>query len=183
MSRDNRYALILAGGRGTRFWPRSRKQTPKQVLPFLSGRSLIQETADRLSPEIPPERTWILTNEHLRAEIIRQLPEVPRRQVLAEPAQRNTAPCIGLAAQILASLDPDATLGVFPADHLISKPGRFRRLTRAAYLGAERGALMVMGIEPRWPETGYGYVEFPAGVKPGSLQPVPVKRFCEKPNL
>ena len=183
MSKQNWYALILAGGRGTRFWPRSRKQTPKQMLRFLSDRSLIQETVDRLSTEIPHERIWILTNEHLRAEMIRQLPEIPRKQVLAEPAQRNTAPCIGLAAQILERLDPDAVLGVFPADHLISKPARYRRLLRAAYRGAEQGSLMVMGIEPLWPETGYGYIEFPNGVQPGSLKPVPVKRVREKPDL
>ena len=183
MSRSNRYALILAGGRGTRFWPRSRRNTPKQMLPFLSDRTLIQETVDRLRPEIPPERTWILTNEHLRREMIRQLPEIPRRQVLAEPAQRNTAPCIGLAAQVLYEMDPDAVLGVFPADHLIGKPARYRRLLRAAYKGAARGSLMVLGIQPRWPETGYGYVEFPPGVEPGGRQPVKVKRFREKPDL
>ena len=183
MAKRNQHGLILAGGRGTRFWPRSRKSRPKQLLSLLGERSLIQETVDRLRPVIPPERIWILTGEHLRRQIIGQLPEVPRRQVLAEPAPRNTAPCIGLAAQVVRDEDPDAVLGVFPADQLIGKPGRFRRMLRGAYRGAEKGHLMVMGIQPRWPETGYGYVEFPAGVQPGGLKPAPVVRFREKPDL
>src|SRR5215475_6963402 len=99
------YGLILAGGRGTRFWPRSRKRSAKQVLNVVGERSLIQATVERLAPVIPPEHLWILTNEHLRDIIIKQLPEIPRKQVLAEPAQRNTAPAIGLAAQILQSVD------------------------------------------------------------------------------
>src|ERR1039457_699161 len=106
MSRaSNCYALILAGGRGTRFWPRSRRSHAKQVLRFGGDRSLIQQTVDRLKPILPPERIWILTNDDLRAEIVRQFPEVPRAQILAEPAQRNTAPAIGLAAHILQSID------------------------------------------------------------------------------
>jgi len=182
MSTDNRHALILAGGRGTRFWPRSRKDSPKQLLRFLGDRSLIQETYDRLRAEIPPERIWVLTSERLRPAILRQLPDVPRRQILAEPAQRNTAPCIGLAAQLLMRIDPDAVLGIFPADHLISRPARFQRILRAAYRGAERGSLMVIGIQPRWPETGFGYVEFPSGFRPGALTPIAVRRFREKPD-
>src|SRR5579872_6387418 len=99
------YGLILAGGRGTRFWPRSRKCSAKQVLNVVGERSLIQATVDRLAPVIPPERIWVLTNDPLRAEIIRQLPDVPKRQILAEPLQRNTAPAIGLAAHILHNHD------------------------------------------------------------------------------
>src|SRR4029079_16875294 len=113
------YGLILAGGRGTRFWPRSRKRSAKQVLNVVGDRSLIQATVERLAPVIPPERLWILTNDHLRDTIMRQLPQIPRKQVLAEPAQRNTAPAIGLAAQILHSVDKDAVMGVFPSDHVV----------------------------------------------------------------
>src|SRR5438270_1770820 len=105
---SNYYGLILAGGRGTRFWPRSRRSHAKQVLRFMGDRSLIQQTVDRLGPVLPPERIWILTNDQLQDEIIRQLPEVPRRQILAEPVQRNTAPAIGLMACILQSIDPDS---------------------------------------------------------------------------
>src|SRR5579863_4764725 len=113
------YGLILAGGRGTRFWPRSRKRSAKQVLNVIGDRSLIQATVDRLAPIIPPERMWVLTNHYLRDAIVKQLPEIPRRQVLAEPMQRNTAPAIGLAAHILRSQDPKAIMGVFPSDHVI----------------------------------------------------------------
>src|SRR5215471_8648446 len=119
------YGLILAGGRGTRFWPRSRKRSAKQVLNVVGERTLIQATVERLSSIIPPERLWILTNDHLRQIIIRQLPEIPRHQVLAEPMQRNTAPAIGLAAHILQSLDRDSVMGVFPSDHVILKPRRY----------------------------------------------------------
>src|SRR2546423_14075869 len=177
-----RYGLILAGGRGTRFWPRSRRSHAKQVLSFLGERSLIQQTVDRLKPVLPPERIWILTNDHLRDEIIRQLPEVPKRQILAEPAQRNTAPAIGLAAQILHGLDPESIMGVFPADHVIGKPREYVRLLKAAFNTARAGKIVVLGIQPRWPETGYGYIEFPKGVKPGESVALPVKRFREQPN-
>lgn len=179
---SHHYGLILAGGRGTRFWPRSRKGSAKQVLNVVGERSLIQSTVDRLAPVIPPERLWVLTNDHLRDAIVRQLPEIPKRQILAEPAQRNTAPAIGLAAHILQSQDPDAVMGVFPADHVIGKEAAYRAVIRAALKGASAGRLMVVGIEPRWAETGYGYVEFPAGVRAGGKEALAVQRFHEKPD-
>ncbi|HLK70097.1 MAG TPA: mannose-1-phosphate guanylyltransferase [Bryobacteraceae bacterium] len=178
------YGLILAGGRGTRFWPRSRKRSAKQVLNVLGDRTLIQATVDRLSPVIPPERLWILTNEHLRDIIIKQLPEIPRKQILSEPEQRNTAPAIGLAAHILRSVDPEAVMGVFPSDHVVNKPGSYREVISAALHAAAERKLMVVGIQPRWPETGYGYIEFPSGTEPGvPAGPVAVKHFHEKPKL
>ena len=140
---QHHYGLILAGGRGTRFWPRSRRRSSKQVLNVMGERSLIQSTVDRLTPLIPSERLWVLTNDHLRDIIIKQLPEVPRHQILAEPMQRNTAPAIGLAAQILHSLDPGAVMGVFPADQVIAKPAVFRSVLRAGLKGAAAGHLMV----------------------------------------
>lgn len=176
------YGLILAGGRGTRFWPRSRRASAKQVLTFFGNRSLIQQTVDRLAPVIPPERIWVLTNHHLRDAIVKQLPEVPARQILAEPAQRNTAPAIGLAAHILASIDSEAVMGVFPADHVIAKPREYRRLLKPAIKSAREGNIVVLGIQPRWAETGYGYIEFPRGVEAGSPAPSRVKRFREKPD-
>ncbi|MES1260362.1 MAG: sugar phosphate nucleotidyltransferase [Acidobacteriota bacterium] len=183
MAKENHYGLILAGGRGTRFWPRSRKRQAKQVLNVAGETTLIQATVDRLRGLIPPERIWILTNDFVRDEIVRQLPEVPRNQIIAEPAQRNTAPAIGLAAHILHSLDPKAVFGVFPSDHMIGKPRRFLSLLRPAFKAAERGGIAVLGIAPRWPETGYGYIEFPQGTAAGALTTVPVLKFREKPEL
>src|SRR5580700_7619320 len=122
------YGLILAGGRGTRFWPRSRRANAKQVLKFFGDRSLIQQTVDRLRPVLPPDRIWILTNDHLRAEIVQQLPEVTKKQILDEPAQRNTAPAIGLAAHILQSIDPEAVMRFCPADHVIGRTRDYLRL-------------------------------------------------------
>ena len=195
---SHHYALILAGGRGTRFWPRSRKRFAKQVLNVIGDRSLIQTTVDRLVPLVPPDRIWVLTNDHLRDVIVRQLPEIPRRQILAEPAQRNTAPAIGLAAHILHSLDPDALMGVFPADHVVVNPPVWRAVLKSAWKGAAAGHLMVVGIRPRWPETGYGYIEFAGGADDrlsssanpapretggSASRPVPVKKFHEKPGL
>jgi mannose-1-phosphate guanylyltransferase len=174
------YGLILAGGRGTRFWPRSRKRSAKQVLNVVGERTLIQATVDRLAPVIPPERMWVLTNEYLRDAIIRQLPEIPKHQVLAEPMQRNTAPAIGLAAHILKSQDPDAVMGVFPSDHVIAKEPQYRAVIKAALKGAAAGNLMVVGIQPRWAETGYGYIEFPKGLTAGK-DAVAVRHFHEKP--
>jgi len=177
------YGLILAGGRGTRFWPRSRKRSAKQVLNVVGERSLIQSTVDRLAPVIPPQRIWILTNEHLRQTIVEQLPEVPKEQVLAEPVQRNTAPAIGLAAQIFHSIDPAAVMGVFPSDHVIGKEPAYRKVILAALRNAAGGKLMVVGIQPRWPETGYGYIEFPRGSQAGAAAALPVRKFHEKPEL
>ena len=175
------YALILAGGRGTRFWPRSRRRSAKQVLNVVGSRSLIQNTVNRLRPLIPPARMFVLTNEYLRDEIVRQLPDIPAPQILAEPAQRNTAPAIGLAAHILESIDADAVMGVFPADQIITKEGRYRQLVRSAFRYAQRGQMVVLGILPRWAETGYGYIEFPRGTQPGP-QAVAIRRFQEKPD-
>jgi mannose-1-phosphate guanylyltransferase len=181
MASPHHYGLILAGGRGTRFWPRSRRRFAKQVLNVVGSRSLIQNTVARLAPVIAPERLWVLTNDYVRDEIVRQLPEVPAAQILAEPEPRNTAPAIGLAAHILASLDPDAVMGVFHSDHIIAREGRYRQFVRSAFRWAERGRIVVLGIPPRWPETGYGYIEFPRGTQPGRT-PVPIRRFREKPD-
>src|ERR1035437_8913756 len=169
------YGLILAGGRGTRFWPRSRRANAKQILKFFGDRSLIQQTVDRLRPVLPPERIWILTNDRLRAEIVKQLPEVPKKQILAEPAQRNTDPAIGLAAHILQSIDPEAVMGVFPADHVIGKPRDYVKVIRPAFKAAKEGKIVVLGIEPRWAETGYGYIEM-------AKAQGPVTSFREKPD-
>jgi mannose-1-phosphate guanylyltransferase len=179
---NHRYGLIMAGGRGTRFWPRSRKRNSKQVLRFFGDRTLIQQTVDRLSPVIPAEHLWVITNDALQDEIRTQLPEIPKEQIIAEPAQRNTAPCIALAAQLFCEMDPEAIMGVFPADHLISKDAKFRVFVKAAFRAAESAEVVLLGIQPRWPETGYGYVEFPRNTLPGKTDAQPVASFREKPD-
>lgn len=182
---DNHYhALILAGGRGTRFWPKSRKARAKQVQEFFGQGTMIQQTVARLKQVIPLERIWVLTNPLLRDEIIRQMPGIPKRQILAEPAQRNTAPAIALAAHILQSMDRDAVMGIFPADHYIENETAFMKTVRAAYATAAQGRMTLIGILPRWPETGYGYIEFePGAMNPGSVVSANVVGFREKPAL
>lgn len=185
MPRANYYGLILAGGRGTRFWPRSRKRHAKQVLNVSGERTMIQSTVDRLAPLIPPARIWILTNDFLRDEIVRQLPEVPQAQIIAEPAPRNTAPAIALAAHILHSVDPKAVFGVFPSDHVIGLPKQYLRSLKPAFKAAEKGKIATLGIKPRWPDTGYGYIEFRKTQlrKGAGGEALPVASFREKPDL
>jgi mannose-1-phosphate guanylyltransferase len=132
---------------------------------------------------VPPENVWILTNDYVRGEIVKQLPEVPKKQIIAEPAQRNTAPAIGLAAHILHSIDKDAVFGVFPSDHVIGDPKGYVKALKPAFKAASAGKIALLGIQPRWPETGYGYVEFPKGTEAGTNGVVEVSRFREKPDL
>ncbi len=181
MAKANYYGLILAGGSGTRFWPRSRMRHPKQVMSVAGERTLIQTTVDRLAPVIPPERIWILTNDFVRDEIVRQLPEVPASQIIAEPAKRNTAPAIALAAHILKSIDPKAVFGVFPSDHVVGLPKRYLRYVAPAFKAAERGKIGVLGIKPRWPDTAYGYIQFPKDTV-AAFKAAEVASFHEKPD-
>jgi len=177
------YAVILAGGRGTRFWPRSRRSYPKQLMNLWGQESLLQQTVERFTPLIPSENVWVFTNEYLAKAVSRQLPAVPRNQIIAEPVQRNTAPCTGLAAELISRKDPEAVLGVFPSDQAILKPKVFLKVVRLAASHARRGEIVVLGIRPRWPETGYGYMEFTQAPALTPLQALPVKRFREKPTL
>ncbi len=180
-AKANFYPVILAGGRGTRFWPLSRKRRAKQMLALNSARTMLQETVERLRPMALDKRFWVITNDDLRQGIARQVPKLDRRQIIAEPVGRNTAPAIGLAAFILLRSDPDAVIGMFPADHVITSPARFHKNLRTAVrLAVEDGYIVVLGIRPTRPETGYGYIE--VGEKlPGDIRRV--RRFTEKPNL
>ena len=176
----NFYPVILAGGRGTRFWPLSRKRRAKQVLALDGDRTMIQQTVARLLPLAPAANLWVITNAELRPAIRRQLPRIKTQQVLAEPVGRNTAPAIGLAAFILLRRNPDAVVGMFPADHVISEQKKFRKvIEQAAGLAAQGDNMVVMGIRPTRPETGYGYIDAGGSAGHGVLR---VRRFTEKPN-
>jgi mannose-1-phosphate guanylyltransferase len=176
----NFYPVILAGGRGTRFWPLSRKRRAKQLLPLNSTKSMIQETVERLNPLAVSDKFWIITNRDLRDPILQQLPALSAAQVLAEPVGRNTAPAIGLAAFILERTNPSAVIGMFPSDHVIFDEPQFRANVQAAATIASAGPnIVVMGIKPTRAETGYGYIEVaPEGRENG----LPVSRFVEKPQ-
>ena len=180
------YPVILAGGRGTRFWPLSRKRRAKQLLALDGKQTMIQQTVARLAPMTAPSRFWIITNDDLRPAILRQLPKLPPKQIVAEPAGRNTAPAIGLAAFLLLRHDPDAVLGLFPSDHVVADAAKYRAtLDRAIEIAAAGENIVVLGIRPTRPETGYGYIEAgapeaPASGNSGSLR---VRRFTEKPDL
>jgi mannose-1-phosphate guanylyltransferase len=178
-------AVLLAGGRGTRFWPRSRTRTPKQLLNIVGRDTMLRATADRLHPLLSPRDLWVVTNDEQAAAVRRELPRLPAAHVLAEPVGRNTAAAIGLAAIHLARAHGDALMAVLPSDHYISDAPRYRRLVRAALsLARTPGNLVVMGIPPTRPETGFGYIE--RGSRAGSgrgFGVYEVRRFTEKPAL
>src|SRR5262245_11778014 len=180
------HAMIMAGGGGTRFWPRSRQVRPKQFLAFSGERTLLQGTVDRISAQVPPERTWVLTSAQHRAEAAEQLRGiVPPEQVVGEPCGRDTAACVGLGAALVARIDPGATIMVMPADHLIEPEQEFRRAAHAAEQLATDfpDTLLTFGIRPTFPATGYGYIR--RGEHAGTRQQVPASRvieFKEKPD-
>jgi mannose-1-phosphate guanylyltransferase len=174
------HPVILAGGRGTRFWPLSRRRRAKQLLALDGKQTMIQQTVSRLLPLAPAGRFWIITNDHLRGEILRQVPRLRKQQVLAEPVGRNTAPAIGLAAFMLLNTDPDAVLGLFPSDHVIGDEKRYRSILKNAVEIAAAGEnIVVLGIRPTRAETGYGYIEAGSPFQGDALR---VRRFTEKPD-
>jgi mannose-1-phosphate guanylyltransferase len=173
--------VILAGGSGTRFWPRSRRAHAKQVLALDGERSMIQQTVERLKPLAGLEKTWIITNEYLAREIADQLPGLPAAQIVQEPVARNTAPACGLAAFLIERENPNAVLGVFPSDHVIADEPRFLKALQKGIAAAAAGEnIVVLGIEPFRAETGYGYIETGDLTKDDSA--LHVRRFIEKPN-
>jgi mannose-1-phosphate guanylyltransferase len=176
--------VILAGGSGTRFWPRSREARAKQVLALDGERTMIQKTLDRLKPLAAPADVWVITNHLLYETIAQQLPEVPRENILSEPEPRNTAPACALAAFLLERKTPETVIGIFPSDHVINDNARFAEVIRAGIALASTGEkIVVLGVPPTRPETGYGYVEQGEVVSEGSVPVRRVKRFTEKPDL
>lgn len=177
---SNFYPVILAGGRGTRFWPLSRKKRAKQLLALDGKQTMLQQTVSRLLALAPAKKFWIITNEDLRPAILRQLTKLKKTQVLAEPVGRNTAPAIGLAAFLLLREDPNAVIGMFPSDHVIADEKRYREtLERGTEIAASGPNIVVLGVRPNRAETGYGYIEAGALYQGEALR---VRRFTEKPN-
>lgn len=177
------HAVIMAGGSGTRFWPQSRQQTPKQLLRLAGDRTMIQQTVDRCRAWVPRENVWIVTNHLQLPRTTAQLPEVPARNILAEPAARNTAPCVGLAAIQVLREDPEGIMFVMPADHVIRPESAFADAARQAVEIVQRDPqqLVLFGVTPTFPATGYGYIERGRMLSDGSPPVFEVAAFREKP--
>ena len=179
------HAVIMAGGSGTRFWPKSRRNRPKQLLNLHGDASMLQQTVARIAPLVAPDRTWIITGADQAVAVRAQLPELPTANVVAEPCPRDTAACVGLAACIVAKQDPDGTMIVLPADHVIRPVEKFHATVNAALsvIDADPTAFVTFGIKPTRPETGYGYIERGESLgTPGGVALHKVVQFREKPD-
>lgn len=178
-------AVIMAGGRGERFWPKSRNSRPKQFLSLTKdGETMIQKTVKRLLPLVESEDIFIVTNSAYIGLVHEQLPDIPQENILAEPCARNTAPCIAFAAAVIGKKYDDAVMLVLPSDHLISYEDLYAgTLKKAIAVSLEGKNLVTIGITPDYPETGYGYINFDSSTSAGSSDAYRVKRFVEKPDL
>ena len=184
--RESRFwAIVPAGGSGTRLWPLSRATRPKFLLALTGKRSLLQETVDRLTPLATPERTLVVCGPAHAAPVARQLPQLPEANIIVEPAPRGSAPAIALATALIARREPDAIVGSFAADHEIADPAAFNRAIETAIVAARQGWLVTVGLEPTRPETGYGYIErsFDVVVETEHGTAYRSVRFVEKPDL
>lgn len=177
-----RYCVIMCGGVGSRFWPFSRKELPKQFLDFFgSGTTLLQATYERVLPVVPAERIVLVTNKEYYEIVRRQLPDVSEDNILLEPARRNTAPCICWAAHHILARDPDASIVTLPSDHLVLKEAAFHEALRKGFEFVEKGdRLLTLGILPTSPHTGYGYIQ--KGEESDTEKILKVKSFTEKPS-
>jgi len=180
--------VIMAGGVGSRFWPRSRERMPKQLMEMAGGHTLIQNTVGRLNGFVAPENIFIVTNKLQKNAVIKQLPGIPVENIICEPIGRNTATCIGLAAIFVSRLDPDGVMVVLPSDHIVLDEEEFRRVLKVGVNAAhEQSSLITIGIQPTHPETGYGYIQIVDDEQGTSKTPpqeiFKVKTFAEKPNL
>ena len=179
------HAIVMAGGSGTRFWPASRGALPKQLLPLAGDRTLLEDTLARLDGLVPPERTMVVTAARLLDAVRHQLPQVPEAGLVGEPCRRDTAPCIGLAALLVARHDRDATMAVMPSDHVIRPSERFRDAIRQAegLVAAAPGRLVTFGVRPTYPAESFGYIQQGEAltVPPGAAPAHVVASFREKP--
>lgn len=177
------YALILAGGKGTRLYPLSRSNNPKQFLKVVNNKSFLRNTVDRVKPIISKENIYIVTNEEYLDKIQQELPEINKENIFAEPANKETATCIGLSAVKLLKKDKDAVMIVLPSDHFIEGEKEFLdTLEQAVEIAEKRRGLVTIGVNPTWPETGYGYIEMGQRINMG-IATFRVDRFTEKPNV
>lgn len=181
---SHRYCVIMCGGAGTRFWPFSRNDRPKQFLDFFgTGRSLLQMTVDRICPSVSPENIILVTNKEYYSLIREQLPDIKESNILLEPARRNTAPCLCWAAKHIYAMDPEAVIVTLPSDHMVLKEAEFCKAIDEGFCFVETGnKLLTLGIKPSAPHTGYGYIQQGKAEKdfPGIFK---VKAFVEKPNF
>ena len=176
-------AVIIAGGRGERFWPKSRIKTPKQLLPIASKKSMLYETVKRISPLVKPEDILIIARKGLEARIKKELPKIPAKNIISEPFGRDTAAAVGLGAILVETKEPESVMIILPADHVIGEPKKFLKTLRVAIKAAQdTDNLVTMGIKPNRPETGYGYIEIGSKVQSLKSQVYRVKRFAEKPD-
>ncbi|HAT4090971.1 MAG: mannose-1-phosphate guanylyltransferase [Clostridium perfringens] len=179
-------ALIMAGGKGTRFWPLSTEKKPKQFLNLIGDKTMIQMTVDRIRPIIPIERIFVCTGDSYVDLVKSQLPDIPEKNIIVEPEGRNTAPCIALSAMIIKKYYNDATMVVLPSDHLIKDEDSFRNilLDGEKYLKENDKAILTLGMTPNRPETGYGYIKFSKDkTYINNNEVIKVDKFVEKPNL
>ena len=178
------HAVIMAGGSGTRFWPASRNLKPKQLLALAGERTMIQSTCDRLGDLIPADRRLVLTNKILTAAIAEQLTDLPRENIVGEPCKRDTAPCVGLAAAIIAAKDPDATMVVMPSDHVINDEEKFRQAIEAGnrLIDEDPSRIVTFGIRPTYPAESFGYIEASSAIPCDDASTFEVKQFHEKPD-
>jgi mannose-1-phosphate guanylyltransferase len=178
------YALIMAGGSGTRLWPLSRRKTPKQLLTLVGDRTMFRITIERLMPLIPPERVYVVTNAEMAQMLQEQEPIVPVENYVIEPSPKDSGPAAALGLAHIAQRDPNATVAILSSDHYIGKVDEYQRALRAAAEVAQDGFIVTLGIPPTHPSTGFGYIEqgAPIGVVEG-LQVYQTARFTEKPSL
>ncbi|MEQ9309775.1 MAG: mannose-1-phosphate guanylyltransferase [Balneolaceae bacterium] len=179
------YAVIMAGGSGTRFWPKSTKALPKQFLNLFGKGTMIQNTAERIQEIIPQERIMVVTNESYVSIVKEQLPKVPVENIVGEPVAKNTAPCVAIAAELLHKKDPNAVMVVLPADHHITDPEEFNKILKSAVAKATSGEhLVTIGINPNKPETGFGYInsENSSSEVLDGNEVYRVQAFTEKPD-
>lgn len=183
---SNDYVVIMAGGIGSRFWPMSSAEMPKQFLDVLgTGRSLLQMTADRFAAICPKENIWVITSKSFAAIVTQQLPEIPKRNILMEPCRRNTAPCIAYVSWVIKSINPNANIVVTPSDHFINNVPKFQTsIMSCLKFTGETDSIVTLGIQPNYPAIGYGYIEadlsYPSPTNPNIYR---VDSFKEKPEI